>query len=110
MAKERAFSLYDVEQFLKDAGAERIHEKAVVSLEQELENTVKELVSGAKLYANYAGRKKLIKHSDIRLVKKIGISRGDIVVSSQPTAKRAARTRIFGPKTINYSVETEQLY
>lgn len=72
MGKNRAFSLYDIEQFLKEAGAERINERAVVSLEEELESTVKELVDEAQVYANYAGRTRLIKSSDIRLVSEIG--------------------------------------
>lgn len=65
LAKTRGFSLYDMEQFFKDAGASRVNEKAVVSLEQELNDTVKELVAEAQLYANYAGRKRIIRKSDI---------------------------------------------
>lgn len=65
--KGRAFSLYDIEEFIKEAGAEKINERAVVSLEQELEDTVKELVDEAKVYANYAGRKSIITDSDIEL-------------------------------------------
>ena len=68
MSKNREFSLYDIEEFLKEAGAERINEKAVVSLEKELEDTVKELIDEVTVYANYAGRKKLIKKDDIKLV------------------------------------------
>ena len=56
-----------MEQFLKDAGAERINEKAVVSLEKELNDTVKQLVEDAQVYANYAGRKRLIRRSDVAL-------------------------------------------
>ena len=40
-------------------------ENAVVSLEQELNDTVRQLVEDAQLYANYAGRKRMIKRSDI---------------------------------------------
>jgi len=68
LSKNREFSLYDIEEFLKEAGAERINEKAVVSLEKELEDTVKELIDEVTVYANYAGRKKLIKKDDIELV------------------------------------------
>ena len=64
------FSLYDVEQFLREAGAERINEKAVISLERELQDTVNELVDEASMYANYAGRKKLIKVGDIEFANK----------------------------------------
>ncbi len=69
LGKRRGFSLYDIEQFLKESGCKRISEGAVISLEKELEDTVKELIVEAEVYANYAGRKKLIKRSDIELVK-----------------------------------------
>lgn len=61
--------MYDIEQFLKDAGAEKINEKALTSLERELQDTVNELVDEASVYANYAGRKKLINLSDITMAK-----------------------------------------
>lgn len=64
------FSLYDIEQILRDAGAERIQEKAVISLEKELQDIAKELVEAASVYANYAGRKKVINVSDIDLARK----------------------------------------
>lgn len=70
MVNKHAFSLYDVEQFLREAGAEKINEKAVISLERELQDTVNELVSEAAIYANYAGRKRVIKLSDIDLAQK----------------------------------------
>jgi histone H3/H4 len=70
LGNKRAFSLYDVEQFLREAGAERINEKAVISLEKELQDTVNEIVNEASIYANYAGRKKLINVSDIELANK----------------------------------------
>ena len=70
MGKNRAFSLYDIEEFLKEAGAEHINERAIESLEQELESMVNELINDARLYANYAGRTRLITNSDIRLAKR----------------------------------------
>jgi histone H3/H4 len=70
--KKREFSLYDVEQFLREAGAERINEKAVISLEKEIEDTVKELVDEASMYADYAGRKSMIDSSDIELAQHNG--------------------------------------
>ncbi len=77
----RGFSLYDMEQFLKDAGAERINEKAVVSLERELNDTVKQLVENAQVYANYAGRKRVIKRSDIALARTGGKAGRHILTS-----------------------------
>ncbi|MEM3227943.1 MAG: hypothetical protein QXR58_00715 [Candidatus Micrarchaeaceae archaeon] len=72
MVKKRRFSLYDIEEYLKEVGAERVNEKAVVCFEEELEDTVKELIEEAQFYANYAGRKKLITNSDIMLAIKSG--------------------------------------
>ena len=65
--RTRAFSLYDIEEFVKEAGAEKINQRAIISLDQELESTIKELVDEARAYANYAGRTKLITGSDVRL-------------------------------------------
>ncbi|MCL4383076.1 MAG: NFYB/HAP3 family transcription factor subunit [Candidatus Marsarchaeota archaeon] len=67
-SKKNKLSFYDIEQFLRDAGAEKINEGAVDVFEKELEETVDELIKKAKIYANYAGRKKLIKDSDIKLI------------------------------------------
>lgn len=64
----RGFSLYDIEQFLREAGAEKVNEKAVISLQKELSDTVKELVEEASVYANYAGRSRMIKRSDLALI------------------------------------------
>jgi histone H3/H4 len=64
----RGFSLYDMEQFFRDAGAPRVNEKAMVSLEKELNDTVKQLVEEAQVYANYAGRRKTIKRADVAFV------------------------------------------
>lgn len=92
--KNRKFSLYDIEQFLREAGAERVNEKAVMSLEQEMEDTVKELISEASLYANYAGRARLIKSSDIVLLHKNGMpsqGRYPITVGRKLVRKRAQR-------------------
>lgn len=65
--KQKRFSYYDIEQFLREAGAERINEKAVRTFEEELEDTVKDLVEEAEVYARYAGRKQVINSSDISM-------------------------------------------
>jgi histone H3/H4 len=67
LGKRRGFSLYDIEEFLKEVGCTRVSESAVISLEKELEDTVKELVTDAEVYAHYAGRRRLIKRSDVEL-------------------------------------------
>ena len=75
--------MYDIEQFLREAGAERINEKAVISLERELQDTVNELVYDASMYANYAGRRKLIKISDIKLAERAKRTNGSIRYNSR---------------------------
>lgn len=66
---ERGFSLYDVEQFIREAGAERVTEDAVLDLERELERLTERIAQKALKYANHAGRRKLIRRSDIVLTK-----------------------------------------
>ncbi len=65
--RERRFSLYDIEQFLREAGAERVTEEAVLDLERELEKLAEKVAANALRYAKHAGRKKLIRRSDILL-------------------------------------------
>lgn len=64
---ERKFSLYDIEQFLREAGAERVTEDAVLNLERQLEKLADKVTNRAMKYAAHAGRKKLIKREDILL-------------------------------------------
>jgi hypothetical protein len=65
---KKCFSLYDIEEFLREAGAESFNEKTVFSLKKELEELTNEIVSSAQSYANYAGRKSTIKESDVKMV------------------------------------------
>ena len=98
--KTRGFSLYDVEEFLREAGAEKINDNAVKSLEDELEETVKEMVGAARVYANYAGRRTVIKRSDIELA---GSSqgRGRSIVYNAPARRRAKRKKSSRPAAIS---------
>ena len=64
---ERAYSLYDVEQFIREAGAERVTEDAVLDLERELEKLTEALTNKAMAYAAHAGRRKVIRKSDVFL-------------------------------------------
>ncbi len=66
-AVRRKFSLYDMEQFIREAGAEKISEDAVLDLEMELESYADEIALEAIKYAGHAGRKALIKSEDILL-------------------------------------------
>lgn len=65
----RAYSLYEVERFIREAGAEKVTEDAVLNLEKELERLTLILAERSKAYAEHAGRKKLIKRSDVLLAK-----------------------------------------
>jgi DNA-binding protein len=67
---ERKFSLYDVEQFIREAGATRVTEDAVIELERELEKLAEKVAKRAKQYAVHAGRKRLIRSADILLTEK----------------------------------------
>ncbi|MGC8651684.1 MAG: hypothetical protein ACP5UH_00310 [Candidatus Micrarchaeia archaeon] len=90
-AKKRGFSLYDIEEYLKEAGAERVNEKALISFEKELEETVEDIVNGASVYANHAGRRSLIKCSDIELVNsKHGRLNGVVLLKSPKKLRRYA--------------------
>lgn len=64
---DRKFSLYEVEQFIREAGAERVTEDAVLNLERELEKLAEKIANKAIRYAEHAGRRKLIRKSDILL-------------------------------------------
>lgn len=71
MKGERRFSLYEMEQFIKEAGAERVTEDAVRDLEREIEKFADSITKSALKYANHAGRKRLIKREDVLLIKKL---------------------------------------
>jgi histone H3/H4 len=67
MVEKRAFSLYDMEQFIKEAGAEKVTEDAVRVLEKEIEKLASTIAKNAMVYAGHAGRRKLIRSSDVIL-------------------------------------------
>ena len=67
---ERAYSLYDIEQFIREAGAERVTEDAVLDLEREMERLTEMLASKAIRYAEHAGRRRLIKKQDVLLTRR----------------------------------------
>lgn len=68
---DREFSLYDIEQFLREAGAERVTEDAVLNLERELSKLTEKIAKRAVGYAAHAGRKKLIRREDVLLTRGI---------------------------------------
>ncbi len=88
---KKGFSYYDIEQFLREAGAEKINEKAIVSFEEELESTVKELADEAVLYAKYAGRNTLITDCDVDMVGSCGSKK--LYVASKPPRRRKAHMK-----------------
>ena len=88
MTRQKGFSSYDIIEFFKEVGAERVNERAVESLKRELEETVEELVHDARFYANYAGRKKLIRNSDVKMATS---SPGRIRMQRRALARMKAR-------------------
>ncbi len=80
----RSFSLYEIEQFIREAGAEKVTEDAVRDLEREIEKLANSITKNAMKYAEHAGRKKLIRTSDVMLTRK-----PDDVYQSIPDALRA---------------------
>ncbi len=101
---ERKFSLYDIEQFIREAGAEKVTEDAVLDLERELEKLAENITNKAMRYAEHAGRRRLIRKSDIMLTKGTGLpfapsnsrnSNRKIVAYKRPTSLRpnARRTK-----------------
>jgi histone H3/H4 len=58
-----------MEDFLKEAGAERVTEDAVLNLEKELEKLTETLAKKAMVYAAHAGRTKLINKNDVLLTR-----------------------------------------
>ena len=91
--RTRAFSLYDIEEFLKEAGAEKINQRAIISLDQELESTINELVDEARAYANYAGRTTLITGSDVRLANGATGSNHKMPINRMLAKKRVIQRR-----------------
>jgi DNA-binding protein len=90
---ERKFSLYDIEQFIREAGAERVTEDAVLELERELEKLAEKVAKRAKQYAEHAGRKRLIRTDDVMLTGKTDISDYSTPASFKPrptTTKNAS--------------------
>ena len=65
---ERAYSLYDIESFIREAGAEKVTEDAVRNLEKELERLTELVAKKAKAYAAHAKRSS-IRRSDVVLAK-----------------------------------------
>lgn len=91
--QKRGFSLYDIELFLREAGADKINASAVISLEKEIESTINDLLKDAELYANYAGRSRLIKASDIKLAAGNGVNSKHPIFYNGISRKRLKRVK-----------------
>jgi histone H3/H4 len=64
---KKSFSLYEIEQFIREAGAEKVTEDAVLRLEEEIEKLAEQMTERSRVYAQHAGRK-TIKADDVRLI------------------------------------------
>lgn len=62
---QKAFSLYDADKLLRQAGAERIDENASKKLCELLEDSGKEIMLKARMYARHAGRKEIVREDVI---------------------------------------------
>ena len=60
--------LAPVKRIIKNAGAERVSEDAVVALRDAVEETAEDLAENARAYARHAGRK-TVKKEDVRAAK-----------------------------------------
>lgn len=61
--------MYDIEQFIREAGAEKVTEDAVLNLERELEKLAESIGNRAVQYAAHAGRHKVVKRKDVLLAR-----------------------------------------
>ncbi len=86
---ERGFSLYDIEQFMREAGAERVSEDAIMDMERMLERLAEKVANKALIYAEHAGRKKLIKRADVMLTR--GASHKKIVYRRAAAFRKNAK-------------------
>lgn len=57
----KVFSLYDADKLLRHAGAERVDENASKKLCELLEDSGKEIMLKARVYARHAGRKEIVR-------------------------------------------------
>lgn len=60
------FSLFEMDDVIRKAGAQRVDEKASMKLREKLEDTGLEVIMRAKVLARHAGRREITK-SDILL-------------------------------------------
>lgn len=66
MVARGVFSLFDMDDFLRNAGAERVSEDASEKLGEILEDAGKQLIFQAKVLARHAGRSR-VTSADVRL-------------------------------------------
>lgn len=66
---KRLLPLAAMEKILKNAGAERVSDKAKVALKEVIEEIAEEIAVDAVKFANHAGRK-TVKSGDIKLAAK----------------------------------------
>lgn len=89
---QKEFSLYEIEQFIREAGAEKVSEDAVRDLEREIEKLANTLTKQAKAYAEHAGRRKLIRTSDILLTRSENYSTPSSLSISPRITKSASKS------------------
>lgn len=66
ITRVNCFSLFEMDDVIRKAGAQRVDEKASIKLREKLEDTGIQVIIRAKILARHAGRKEIIR-SDILL-------------------------------------------
>jgi histone H3/H4 len=97
--QKREFSFYDIELFLREAGAKRIDERTMSRFERQMEEDLTQLLEEAKVYANHAGRSTVIKTSDINLIG--GKRKGRFLISKRVKRKAQKRHEALKPRLLH---------
>lgn len=65
------FSLFEMDDFIRKAGAQRIDERASKKLREKLEDTGVEVIIRAKILARHAGRREITKRDVLLAAKQV---------------------------------------
>ena len=82
--------MYDIEAFIREAGAEKVTEDAVLNLERELEKLAESVANRAAKYAAHAGRHRLIKKNDVLLAKPVSNYKKPYILSRKAAITNTA--------------------
>ena len=69
--RSNCFSLFEMDDYIRKGGAQRVDEKASIKLREKLEDTGVEVVLRAKVLARHAGRKEITRRDILLAAKQI---------------------------------------